>query len=509
MAVSLSSGYGMRSDFMISDAALPQRLEEAQAADFAELIAQTDAVSAQQTAALVKEQSVPDDPKVLAQMVSDGELKLEDIPEELMTVELKKLIEALAEMRGERQPVEEEKPDDDDADMMMNAAAFVQTDFAADMTAELGEIAKSAKPVEQTAPTETVKALAETYAQPAEHPQSIPRDIPEQAQQTGQTEQLPQEEFAQIVGDVPEQAAQLTQEAPEQAQTVRPEQSTPARTSAADAEKQTVQPETEQQVTAATQAEADGADSTDSGQLSGQQTVPTQAAQRTEPKTDIPKDTEFTVEVKQPAQEEIPPVKAAQDEMQTGAQAGQSRVTAASDELEMLRSAVKKPDDARTEARAETPLMQDTPVVFRAESGRTVEVKPSEMAQQVTERLIDAARSTQRGETEYTMTLNPEELGKITVKLTKAADGAVSVTIAAENSRTRELLEQNSALMQDNLRTGGMKLESWQTVNESQHENHAQDYNGSSKNPYYRSETPQHDDGEAEGGTFAELIASM
>lgn len=507
MAVSLSSGYGMRSDFMISDAALPQRLEEAQAADFAGLIAQTEAASAQQTAVLVKEQSVPDDPNVLAQMVADGELKLEDIPEELMTVELKKLIEALAEMRGESKPVEEENPDDDDADRIMTAATFVQTDFAADMTAELGEITKSAKPVEQTAPTETVKALAETFAHPAEQPQSVPREIPGQAQQAEQTEQsqqnaqLPQEEFAQIVSDVPEQMAQLTQKTLEQ--------SAPARTSAADAEKQTVQPGTEQQVTAASQADAYGADSTDSGQLSGRQTVTAQAAQRSEPKTDIPKDTEFTVEVKQPKQEEIPPVKAAQDEMQTGAQAGQSRVTAASDELEMLRSAVKKPDEARTETRTETPLMQDTPVVFRAESGRNDEVKPAEVAQQVTERLIDAAQSTQRGETEYTMTLSPEELGKITVKLTKAADGAVSVTIAAENSKTRELLEQNSALMQDNLRTGGMKLESWQTVNESQHENHAQDYNGSSKNPYYRSETPQHDDDEAEGTTFAELIASM
>ena len=82
------------------------------------------------------------------------------------------------------------------------------------------------------------------------------------------------------------------------------------------------------------------------------------------------------------------------------------------------------------------------------------------------------------------------------------------MTIAAQNSKTRELLEQNGALMQENLRANGMRLESWQTVNESQQETYAQDYNGSSKNPYYRNENPQPEDG-AEDGSFAEIMASM
>ena len=119
MAVSLSAGYGMRSDFMISDAALPQRIEEAQAADFAGLIAQSDAGSAavpeKQTAALVKELS--DDPQKLAEMIASGEVELEDIPEEMLTVELKKLIEALALMRGEKQPEEQDEAEGFDMTM--------------------------------------------------------------------------------------------------------------------------------------------------------------------------------------------------------------------------------------------------------------------------------------------------------------------------------------------------------------------------------------------------------
>ena len=105
--------------------------------------------------------------------------------------------------------------------------------------------------------------------------------------------------------------------------------------------------------------------------------------------------------------------------------------------------------------------------------------------------------------------LNPEELGRITVKLIKAADGAVSVTVAAENSQTQRVLEQHSELMQNNLRSNGLNLTSWQTVNESRQETYAQDYNGSSKNPYFRRDDAQSPEEESDGKSFAEIIASM
>lgn len=485
MAVSLSAGYGMRSDFMISDAALPQRIEEAQAADFAGLIAQSDAGSAavpeKQTAALVKELS--DDPQKLAEMIVSGEVELEDIPEEMLTVELKKLIEALALMRGEKQPEEQdeaEKPETQPTGAQITASAsFVQADLPTDMTAELGEIVKTVtENAQQVQQVEAVQAAEPTTGQQSE-------SVEPEVMQTAQPEQAAQA-FPQEMQAAQEKPAQPVQQAHNEA---KPQQAV-----------QTEAPAEDIPLSAPQQQESP---ENGGSQLMGQQAAPVQTAQRSEQKPDVLKNTEFTVEVK-PAQEEAPE-QAAQTEMQLGAQAGQGRVKAASDELEMLRSAVKKPDEGAV--RTDAPLMADSPVVFRAENGRTVEVKPAEVAQQVTERLIETAKSTAR-ETEYAMTLNPEELGKITVKLTKAADGAVSVTIAAENSRTRELLEQNSALMQENLRSNGMRLENWQTVNESQQETYAQDYNGSSKNPYYRSENPQPEEG-AEDSSFAEIMASM
>lgn len=188
------------------------------------------------------------------------------------------------------------------------------------------------------------------------------------------------------------------------------------------------------------------------------------------------------------------------------------------EELEMLRNAkaaksapkefeIETPKDEAKPVQAANPLMADAPVVFTREDGSEVSVKPSEIVSQAME-VVTKAVSENKADTEYSITLNPEELGKITVKLTKAADGAVSVTIAAENANTQRILERNSELMQSNLRSNGIQLESWQTVSESQQETTAQDYNGSSKNPYYREEDPQSEEN-SEDKSFADIIAAM
>lgn len=188
------------------------------------------------------------------------------------------------------------------------------------------------------------------------------------------------------------------------------------------------------------------------------------------------------------------------------------------EELEMLRNAkaakpqskefeIEVPEDEAKPAQAANPLMADSPVVFTREDRSEISVKPSEIVSQAME-VVTKAVSENKTDTEYSITLNPEELGRITVKLTKAADGAVSVTIAAENAHTQRILERNSELMQSNLRSDGIRLENWQTVSESQQETTAQDYNGSSKNPYYRDDNPQPEEN-SEDKSFAEIIASM
>ena len=92
--------------------------------------------------------------------------------------------------------------------------------------------------------------------------------------------------------------------------------------------------------------------------------------------------------------------------------------------------------------------------------------------------------------------------------MTKTADGAVSVSIAAENSKTMKIIEDNGSAIQDTLRQNGVQLENWQTVSESRQEPQAQDYQVSSKNPYRENENHRQDD-DRDGESFAEIIASM
>lgn len=162
--------------------------------------------------------------------------------------------------------------------------------------------------------------------------------------------------------------------------------------------------------------------------------------------------------------------------------------------------------DANTGANGAALTAQEAPVVFRTADGAEFEVQPSEVVSQAMKIVEQAVQDTAE-RTEYSLVLNPGELGRITVRMIKAADGAVSVTIAAENSHTQRILEENSSLMQSNLRNSGIQLESWQTVSESQQETLAQDYNGSSKNPYYREEQKPEETEPEE--SFAEIIAAM
>lgn len=186
----------------------------------------------------------------------------------------------------------------------------------------------------------------------------------------------------------------------------------------------------------------------------------------------------------------------------------ESAKSAVSEELEMLRNAKAKPvsEDANVPVRAENPLGADSPIVFRRDDGE-VSVKPSEIIGQTMKAVLTAV-SEKAEQTEYSLVLNPEELGRITVKMTRAADGAVSVTVAAENAHTQRILEQHSELMQSNLKDSGVNLESWQTVRESQQETRSGDYNGSSKNPYF---TQQDNNGGDDDGeqSFADIIAAM
>ena len=184
-----------------------------------------------------------------------------------------------------------------------------------------------------------------------------------------------------------------------------------------------------------------------------------------------------------------------------------SRVVSKSDEFEMIRgnSDSTKADSVQTQPQTAQP---EAPVVFASADSGEVQVKPAEVVKQVADRLIERASDLKEGETEYTVTLEPQDLGRITVRMTKTADGAVSVSIAAENSRTLRIIEENGAHIQDSLKQNGVQLENWQTVSESRQDMHAEDYQSSSRNPYQERESNKQED-DSDEKSFAEIIASM
>ncbi len=628
MAVSMNSG-SMRADFMISDAALPQRMAEllkdaeVQNGMFSQML--SDIGNAKGELALEVEEIVqkysdikdagemaiyrdketglplPEDPKELATMILKGKVKLENVPSELITPELMKL---LMLMKKADEFDKDGKDDEEDSDfdpskaiaaeqafhqslsnsMLMElyqiiekqnagkdkAAAvdgiFGTVDAAQTITLTDGteqepaigediftemidnlvatvkeeqefveELAEAVPNVDMFVPSDkadvpevipqgaeavqTVQNLqTETVAETTTGQSAVIQTAVSQNEQTAQTaaqQNVPVEEFT--VKTVKTEKPEIAENAVRQQETVEPievkavtrnENAQQLDKTAEQDPMRTVEPVSEKAVGQVPEKIAEQAPEKMIDQASEK------AVERASEKAGI---SENTVEQTDKASEfktvnaanaaEQPTEKPA--EIPRTAENRPERVKSATEEFEMLRNAKIKTDPAEEESgRTAQPLNADSPIVFKREDGSEIEVRPGEIIEQ-TAKLVQRAVSENDDKTEYSMVLNPEDLGKITVKLTKAADGAVSVTIAAENARTQRIIEQHSDLMQSNLRSNGVNLESWQTVNERQQENTAQDYNGSSKNPYYRNDHRNAEDNSDGDMSFAELIASM
>lgn len=487
MAVAFStggSGY-MRSDFMISDAAIPQRMEELsadQSDKFSQVLSGFSGKNeAPVDASKTVERFTGSDGKVdmhaLAKAVADGEVKLEDIPPELLTQELFTELTKLVEVP--------EKEDGEPArEAAQEAMAELAALFTAQQTVQPEQVSdKSGEMTELSQPTvEAVQAPVVTQAQP-EQPQTVQQAQPGQAVQ-------PQE--SQDAGEI--QTVQSFQTAqPEQP--VR-EQTAPAAQEPQPTEMTTAQP---QEQPAVPTQETPQQDSKLSGQTSAVQQPVSGAPQR----SDV---TEFTVRTAEPQQKQ-PEESQQEAPLFTEHSTQRSRVVSKSDELEMIRGTADGTKSDAVQVQPQT-TQSEAPVVFTRADGTELEVRPAEVVKQVADRLIEKASDLKEGETEYTVTLEPQDLGKITVRMVKTADGAVSVSIAAENSRTLRIIEENGAHIQDSLKQNGVQLENWQTVSGSQQEMHAEDYRGSSRNPYRESEGDKQEDDSGDK-SFAELIASM
>lgn len=535
MAVAFStggSGY-TRSDFMISDAAIPARVEEAAKADqkeqFSKVLsgigssrnasnasnasntsgagsannavsgsdaasgkmAQNNAVSEKETPAsyekfemlrseLTKSDGSLDLRKVVA-AIADGKLTFADIPQEYITKAL------LAELINTVENVDNTKSDKDDSEQNNDPAVQqVMTELTAMMN-------QTALPEDISDLSDEISALTIKITG-ADEVQAVQQNVPEQAVQTVQNQAAEQ--------------AEATGEAVEF--TVKPE--TEQKPQAQAKPVQEIQPEAKQ--AAVQTAENTGAQSeaqTDAGQ-SGQQdgAAQVQTAQAGQTEQAPQEDVKFRSDVRsvEVRTAEKPQEAPQQEQTQVFADhtAQRSRVVFKSDELEAIKSGGEKTGDAAQAQPQGIPA--ESPVVFTRQDGAEITVKPSEVAQQVSGKITERAADLKEGAVEYSITLDPEDLGRITVRMTKTADGAVSVSIAAENSKTMKIIEDNGSAIQDTLRQNGVQLENWQTVSESRQEPQAQDYQGSSKNPYRENENHRQDD-DRDGESFAEIIASM
>lgn len=536
MAVAFStggSGY-TRSDFMISDAAIPARVEEAAKADqkeqFSKVLsgigssrnasnasnasntsgagsadnavsgsdaasgkmAQNNAVSEKETPAryekfemlrseLTKSDGSLDLRKVVA-AIADGKLTFADIPQEYITKAL------LAELINTVENVDNAKSDKDGDSEQNNDPAVQQV-----MTELTAMMNQTALPEDISDLSDEISALTIKITG-ADEVQAVQQNVPEQAVQTVQNQAAEQ--------------AESTGEAVEF--TVKPE--TEQKPQAEAKPIQEVQPEAKQ--AAVQTAENTGAQSeaqTDAGQ-SGQQdgAAQVQTAQAGQTEQAPQEDVKFRSDVRsvEVRTAEKPQEAPQQEQTQVFADhtAQRSRVVFKSDELEAIKSGGEKTGDAAQAQPQGIPA--ESPVVFTRQDGAEITVKPSEVAQQVSGKITERAADLKEGDVEYSITLDPEDLGRITVRMTKTADGAVSVSIAAENSKTMKIIEDNGSAIQDTLRQNGVQLENWQTVSESRQEPQAQDYQGSSKNPYRENENHRQDD-DRDGESFAEIIASM
>ena len=547
MAVAFStggSGYP-RSDFMISDAALPARVEEAAMADQTEQFSKvlsgiggqtknavsdkmTDAQSGtmKTTARLLSQEFKSEDGSVdiqkLVKAIAEGEISMEDLPQEFLTSEvLSELVKLVKQVNAETR---DEKPAQEDDPNIQQAAAelaafMTQTtvpDDIADMSVELSELAgKTVRQVEAVSVSAEPVQPEEQSVQPqdifvqTENAEVQPEVVAEEAAVTDRAADIaaPAEEDPQPVKTAEQPQGEAKQEAiPQEAvQTVQPAQNDGQQSGEGQFSRQGQSGQGGQQAAQTVQVGQQSQDvQAESVQQSAavKQTVPAEDAKFT--------DEVEIVEVKtSPVPEEAP--KQEQTQIFTPHEAQRSRVVSKSDELEMIKSGGEKTDDSQVQNMIQPQtMMPEKPVIFTRQDGTEVTVKPADVAQQVADRLVERAGQVEEGETEYTVTLNPEDLGSITVKMTKTADGAVSVSIAAENSRTLKMIEDNGSAIRDSLRQNGVQLENWQVVSESTQDMQAQDYRGSSKNPYRESEEDrQGEKDNDDADSFAEIIASM
>lgn len=201
------------------------------------------------------------------------------------------------------------------------------------------------------------------------------------------------------------------------------------------------------------------------------------------------------------------------------------------DELKMLLGSTDEPDDVKLfvpETASEKPKdeQNDTHETFKTvktndsvftaenngypvktETSVPLNTDPVKTITRITDEITAKLTTLKNGETSFEMTLNPESLGKITVKLVTVGE-KVAVEIVAEKPETAQLLQGRADELQLSLKQNGVELESYQTVvqtNET-YQNSNFGENRKHRNPQYQQPQGEENDDDI---SFSELLAIM
>lgn len=106
-------------------------------------------------------------------------------------------------------------------------------------------------------------------------------------------------------------------------------------------------------------------------------------------------------------------------------------------------------DDAAGEiVVTEAPLFKDVETAPIKVAEAPAQAEAPELETQVSDKLVQILES---GENRVEIQLNPEALGKLTIELTRSADGTLNVILNAENAETRNMLTRHITTLQETL----------------------------------------------------------
>ncbi|MDR0197621.1 MAG: flagellar hook-length control protein FliK, partial [Oscillospiraceae bacterium] len=113
------------------------------------------------------------------------------------------------------------------------------------------------------------------------------------------------------------------------------------------------------------------------------------------------------------------------------------------------------------------------------------------------------------GATSFELTLNPEKLGRLVIKLV-LKDNAVTVRIIADNARTRELLAGRAGIVRESLEQSGVTVERYEVTQSTKAVYREFSDDGGGKNRQGYDEDGQDDGNDEEGElSFAEIVGAM